>query len=138
MKTLTVARQISLCETSAEQVASAVQLLGSTFAADMAWIDLGLAQGFYQSTTICVDNVARFVVVWHVNQQRVLFVNAAAALTPEFADFTALLEGVKYIAGQNGCRAIEAMTLRAGLLKKLLADGFKTIGVTVQFKISDD
>ena len=138
MKTLTVARQLSLCQTTAAQVGSAVQLLGSTFAADMAWIDSGLAQGFYQSTTICVDAVARFVVVWHINQQRVLFVNAAAALTPEFADFTALVEGVKVIARQNGCRAIEAMTLRAGLLKKLLADGFETIGVTVQFKISDE
>jgi len=130
MKPITTEKLVEMCDTTAEQFAAASQLLGKTFT-DTAWMEAGIQKGFYRAETLRVNGVARFVLVFHVNDQRVLFVNAAAQLT-RASEFDALIQGVFALAKKYGCAAIETMTLRAGLLKQLLAHGFKPIGVSVQ------
>ena len=132
MKRISEKQLIELCDATPSQIANAAQLLGKTFATDVTWLQAGLNEGHYRAETVKVAGVDRFLIIFHVNQQRVLFINAAAQLTRDFSDFGALSDGMIALAKKYACRAVEGMTLRAGVLKKLLEHGFTPIGVTVQ------
>jgi hypothetical protein len=71
-----------------------------------------------------------YLLVYHVTDQSNLCVNAAAQLAPG-GKFEELVAGVKLLARSLACKFVEAVTLRAGVLKKLLASGFKPVGVSV-------
>jgi len=132
VKKISENQMIELCEASQIEIDCAAQLLGKTFSTDAAWVSDGIKLGHYKAETVTVGGTARFLLIFHVNQQRVLFINAAAQLTRDFSDFGALSDGMIALAKKYACRAVEGMTLRAGVLKKLLENGFTPIGVTVQ------
>ena len=132
MKKLSTSQLIEICTATPEQEAAAIQLMGKTFDCDAAWLS---RKDFYKAEVVTVDAVPRFTIFFHVNDQRVLFVNAAAQLSRGFSDFSALVSGMIAIAKKHGCSAVEGVTIRAGVLKKLLAAGFEPIGVNVSLKL---
>ncbi len=115
--------------------ANAAQVIGRTFGVHEAWLHEGLGHGFYKSACIRVESVARYLVIFHITDQKALFINAAAQLTAGYKNFAALVEGMKQIAADNACNAIEGITIRAGVLKALLAEGFEPMGVSVKLAL---
>ena len=132
MKKLSPENLIQICEASKSDVEAAAQLLGKKFSELPArWLQDGLNQGHYQAAKVAADGADRFLVVFHVTNQKTLFVNAVAQLTPDYSNFAVMLDGLKSVAKQFGCASLEAMTLRAGMLEKLYAAGCRPIGVSV-------
>jgi hypothetical protein len=131
VKALTTTQLVEICDASPAQVETAAQLLGKTFAQDVQWLGAGVKDGTYKSSVVRIGSVDRFLLVYHINDQNVFFVNGAAQLTPKGGDFDALLEAVVTLAKKHACRAVETITIRAGLLKKMLAAGYSPIGVSL-------
>lgn len=139
MKFLAEKHLIEILDATGEDVEHAAQFLGRKFS-DMphipgGWIQDGIAKGRYQAMKMAVDGVDRFLVVYHVNGQSSLVVNAAAQMTPDYSNFDAFMAGLKDFARQIGCKAVEGITLRAGMFKELLRHGWKPIGVSLVCEI---
>jgi hypothetical protein len=132
VKPLTLKNFVEICDATAAQIEAGAALLGKATEADVAWVETGLSAGQYQAAAVTVENRPRFLLVFHVNEQKVLFINAAVQLAKDYCDFEVLVDSMVAIARDQGCRAIEAMTLRAGLLKKVMQHGFVPIGVSFQ------
>jgi hypothetical protein len=129
MKKMPTEKILEIGTATAGHIATAQMLFGRVFNEDASWIKTGLDAGFYQASVVKVGAVERYVIVWHVNDQKSLFVNAVAQLTKDFADFSALVEAFTAIAKKNFCRAIEGLTVRRGIVEKLIEHGFIPAGV---------
>jgi hypothetical protein len=135
MKPLTIQQLVAICDASPDQVARAAQLMGATFPGeDMGWIDDGLQAGHYHASTVTVDGAEKYLLVYHVTDQAGLNVNAAAQLAPG-GNFAALVAGMKLLARSLACKSVEGITMRAGVLKKLLEHGFQPGGVMVRLTL---
>jgi hypothetical protein len=135
VKTIPTTKLIEICQANGEQVENAAQLIGRKFDTQTDWIKTGIEAGFYQAWNVHVAGSARYLVVYHITDQRTLFVNSAAQLTAEPGDFGDLVSGMIALAKHHACSAVEGVTLRAGVLKKLLQSGFEPVGVTVSLAI---
>lgn len=132
MKTLAPADLVELCDALPAEEQHAAQMMGRKFDCEADWL---LNKDFYQSQTVRVNGERAFLVFYHVNDQRRLFVNSATQLTAKKIGVASLVQGCRALAQKLGCAGIETMTLRAGLLKELLAAGFKPIGVSVEYAL---
>lgn len=116
---------------SAAQVATAQMLFGRVFREDASWIKNGMDSGFYKAAYVKISSVDRYIIVYHVNDQKNLFINAVAQLTAEFSDFAALVEAMTAIAKNHLCKAIEGITVRRGVVERLQEFGFIPAGVAM-------
>jgi hypothetical protein len=132
VKALKTEELFKVCAATPEQIEGAVKLLGKAVRSDAEWLKTGLKKGNYQAATVQVKSLDRFLLVFHVNEQKVLFINAAVQLAKDYCDFEILIDSILAVAREKGCQAIEAMTMRAGLLKKVMQHGFVPIGVSFQ------
>jgi hypothetical protein len=132
VKAFTTENLFEICAATPEQIEGAVKLLGKATRGDSEWLKTGLDNGNYQAATVKVKSLDRFLLVFHVNEQKVLFINAAVQLAKDYCDFEILIDSILAVARDKGCRAVEAMTMRAGLLKKVMQHGFVPIGVSFQ------
>ena len=101
-----------------------------TYHENADWIRDGIKKGLYLANTIDADGTPLYVIVWHKNDQGMMHVNALAQLNGG-ADFAFLMRGMKTLAQEFCCKAIQGVTVRAGLVKKLCEHGFKPVGVTM-------
>ena len=116
---------------NASQIATAQMLFGRTFKEDASWITEGIKNGFYKADAVAIEKVDRYLVVYHVNDQKHLFINAIAQLTKDFSEFAALAEAMTEIAKKNLCKAIEGITVRPGVVERLKDFGFIPAGVVM-------
>ena len=112
------------------EISDAEAIFISTYAQEKNWIMDGIKKGWYQAHTLCVESTPKYVIVWHKNDQSVMHVNAIAQINGG-GKFETLVAGMKAIAKKFDCRAIEGLTVRQGLIKKLMQNGFRPVGVTV-------
>jgi hypothetical protein len=94
------------------------------------WIREGVKNGLYRANTLDANGTALYVIVWHKNDQSMMHVNALAQLNGG-GDFAFLMQGMKTLAKEYACQAIQGITVRAGLVKKLCEHGFRPLGVTM-------
>jgi hypothetical protein len=114
-----------------DQIAGASWLFGKTFDEDTSWIQSGVKTKQYTADVVKIDGSDRYIIVHHVNEQKVLTINAVAQLSP-FSNFDALMEAFVFLAKKFSCRAIEGITRRRGLVEKCLNFGFQPCGVMLQ------
>jgi hypothetical protein len=98
------------------------------------WVRDGLDKGFYEGATVKLAGENRYLVVFHVTDQKTLNINAAAQLT-SYSDLPALLESFVAIAKKKLCVGIEAVTVRAGICKKFFEAGYKPAGVHIYYEL---
>lgn len=129
MKLMPSNEMISLLpdDTAAAEIPAALQ--HSVPGADGWWLTEGVRNGDYQVTTIEIDKVPFYRLFWHKNKQRMLVLNAVFALVKE-DKFPSLVKAARLLAKQNGCRGIEFITKRRGLVEKLLRHGGEIVGIT--------
>jgi hypothetical protein len=97
--------------------------------ADGWWLTEGVRNGDYQVTTVEIDQIPSYRLFWHKNKQHMLVLNAVFALIKK-DEFFSLVNAARMLAKQNGCRGIEFITRRRGLVEKLLRHGGEITGVT--------
>ena len=122
---------IEIGTANADQIGRASWLFGKTFDGDTSWVSDGIARKNYAADIVKISGVDRYIIIHHVNEQKVLTVNAVAQLSGE-TNFEALIESLVFLARKFKCRAIEGITQRRGLIKKCLEFGFKPGGVMLQ------
>ena len=94
----------------------------------------GIARGYYHAHTVKVDSLPRYVIIWHKSDQNQMLVNFCAQLNGgEY--FDALIEAVKGIAKHFQCAAVQLVTARAGLVRKLIDRQFKPFGVALELPL---
>ena len=82
-------------------------LFGRTFGDGTGWIAEGLAKGFYRADTISIDGEKQYVLVHHVNDQKILTINAVGQLSSKANNFCALVDAMVLVAQKYACRGIE-------------------------------
>src|SRR5208283_1238079 len=91
---------------NSDQIARAQWIFGRTFAGDTAWISEGIRRRHYSADVIKIDGSDHYIIVSHVNDQKVLTINALAQLSAE-SNFEALVQSLVHLAKKFACRAIE-------------------------------
>ena len=135
-RTMSAEKMVLLLNVSDDSELSEAQAIFiRTGTEDGEWIKAGVAKGWYQAHTIVFDGKPRYVVVWHMSDQNAMVVNLLAQLNGG-TNFSAAVHAVKCIAKKFGCVAIEALTVRRGLVAKAIAEGFRPCGVALTLKIS--
>ncbi len=119
---------IELVAANEQQVHDAALLLGRRLG-NGNWIRDGVKSGIYTAQILKCDGVEKFFILWSVNNQRTLIVNAAVALGKGIDEFKLLVQAALHIAKTNACVAMECVTARAGLAEKLIENGFNATGV---------
>ena len=115
------------------ELAQAETVFLSTFQ-ETPWIMDGIARGYYHAHTVKVDSLPRYVIIWHKSDQNQMLVNFCAQLNGgEY--FDALIEAVKGIAKHFQCAAVQLVTARAGLVRKLIDRQFKPFGVALELPL---
>lgn len=134
MKPMTQA-QIIVAGATTGDVEKACAVFESAYRESCAWILDGITAGRYRANTVFVNHRREYVVIWHKNDQGAMHVNALAQLnTGGF--FPEMIAALKEICRDAGCHAIQGLTVRAGLVKKLCEHGFRAAGVTMIYDVS--
>jgi hypothetical protein len=128
---------MQICDATEAQCVHAALLLGRTFKGhDFNWIPEGVKAGHYTASTIKINDVDRYLIAHHASPQGGLVINAVAQLTPSIGDMPGLVCAFKELARKHSCKWIEGITMRAGMLKELMKQGFKPSGVCVELSLA--
>lgn len=128
---LTEKQLIEFCAAQPNQIEDGEFLLTRKLG-DHSWIKEGLRLGHFQSMVTKIDGVPRYLVIWHLNDQKFMMINAAALVGPAnpTENFSGLLPAMlDFARGTPGCQGVDCVTLRPGLAKLLLAQGWKPEGI---------
>ncbi len=124
---------IELCEATPQQVEQSAEYFGRKLG-DGEWIKAGLMSGFYKAESINVDGKESYLVVFHISDQGFLVINAFARIGGGDSGLQ-MIPSLKALAKKHGCTQIEGMTMRRGLAKKLVAGGFKPVGIALSLEL---
>jgi hypothetical protein len=78
------------------------------------------------------DGVNKYLVVWHRDAQKRLFVNCVVEQNGG-GNFEMFSAGLKEIARTNGCIGMTGNATRDGLVKRLISHGWTVKGITVEY-----
>lgn len=109
-------------------------LISRKFPADLSLMKDGLERGFYSTNTIKVDGEDRFLVIAHVNDQNIFYINAVVQLTKEVSGFAEMVKGLILLAKSKSCVSLEAISNRCGVVKQAMDLGFRPLGIALHYE----
>ena len=133
MKKFMTEKQMLLSIATAEELSQGEAVFLSTFQ-ESPWLASGVKAGYYQAHTVKIEGLPRYVVIWHKSDQNQMLVNFCAQLNGGEC-FDALIEAVKGIGRHFNCSAVQVITARSGLVRKLQEKQFKPFGVALELSL---
>lgn len=97
---------------------------------DRDWLSYGVREGFFRATTVQFNGVEAGVLFWHVNDQNRFVLNAAHG-----ENLPVLDTATRRLAQERGCKSVETMTLRPGMVHQLRRRGYKVTGVALSLPL---
>lgn len=87
-------------------------------------------EGFLETVCIHWNTIPQYAVWYHVAPGGILVINGTQRLRKD-AVYARLGDGVEALARAKGCKFIEGMARRAGIVRKMLGHGYKVVGICV-------
>jgi len=89
-----------------------------------------VAEGFLETVCVHYNTKPQYAVWYHIAPGGILVINGTQRLCRD-AVYERLGKGVEALARAKGCKFIEGMARRAGIVHEMLRVGYKVVGVTV-------